>query len=180
MFLILHHRQVFHKSLIFYEIHYENMRNVHFLKKGIRRKSIISVDYIILKHCFPSVLSVCQYRIAALHFFSFIHFLINNITLSPRKCLTLVPAGRYPGVVPRGVWTERGRSGFPECPCPAPALGMLPGKGLPAPGSFHSFPGRGGREKAEGRSCGMRWNETWDLEHHHRQGGNARKVVLYM
>lgn len=79
MFLILHHRQVFHESLIIYEIHYENMRNVHFLKEEIRRKSIISTDSILLKKLFPiSFVSFPQceikYRviilcIASLHLF---------------------------------------------------------------------------------------------------------------
>lgn len=79
MVLILHHRQVFHESLISYEIHYENMHNVRFLKEGIRRKSIISTDSILLKELFPiSFVSFPQceisYRIviwsiASLHLF---------------------------------------------------------------------------------------------------------------
>lgn len=38
MFLVPHHRQVFHESLVIYEIHYKNMHNDNFLKEGIRRK----------------------------------------------------------------------------------------------------------------------------------------------
>lgn len=124
MFLILHHGQVFHKSLIFYEIHYKNMRNVHFLKTGIRRKLIISTDYIILKNCFPSVLSVCQYRtvilsVAALYFIFFSnseYYIVTQEVSYICHCWEMSQGCLH--------WP-----GLPECPCPAPAVEMLPGKG---------------------------------------------------
>jgi len=65
MYLILYHRQVFHASLIIYKIHYENMHKVHFVKEGIRRKTIISPDSILFKKMFP------------IHFVSFPQYEIN-------------------------------------------------------------------------------------------------------
>lgn len=59
MFLIPHHRQLFHELLIIYKIHYETMRNIHFLKEGIRRKSIIETEFILLKKIISH--QFCQY-----------------------------------------------------------------------------------------------------------------------